>query len=281
MPYFQVHTHGPVTEIVMSPSLAGRPLFPFRAYLVDGLLIDTGPPISRAQMAAFLREHRVEQVVNTHHHEDHAGNNALINAQLGLVPVAHALAVPLLAELPPIQLYRKLTWRSAPPSRVAAVGDTLTTPRYRFEILHTPGHADDHIVLHERNEGWLFTGDLYIADRLKLLRREEDPHVMMTSLERALAADFDRIFCAHRGPVSDGHRAMTRKLDSMAEFGHRVRELHAAGLGAREIMARLMGREDRFMATFSAGDFTRQNLVEAFLPTWPGPAPMPKAGSSR
>ena len=149
MPHFEIRHHGPITEIVMGPTLLGRQIFPFRAYVVDGLLIDTGPPVNQAQMAAFLREHRIEQVVNTHHHEDHAGLNAMINAQLGLTPLAHPLAVPLLADLPPIQLYRQLTWRKAANSRTAPLGEWLETPSYRFRVLHTPGHADDHIVLHE------------------------------------------------------------------------------------------------------------------------------------
>lgn len=280
MPIFEVHQHGPVTEIVMGPTLFGRPVFPFRAYLVDGLLIDTGPPINQAQMAAFLREHRVEQVVNTHHHEDHAGLNAMINQQLGLTPLVHESAVALLADLPPIQRYRQITWRPAANSRTRAIGAVVETNRYRFEVLHTPGHADDHVVLHEPNEGWLFSGDLYIADRLKLLRREEDPHVMLESVALTLEADFDTLFCAHRGIVANGHAAMGRKHANMAAFRDEVRRLHAMGLGPVEILRRLMGREDRVMAWLSEGDFTRLNLVEACLPGWAGPpktSPRPRS----
>jgi glyoxylase-like metal-dependent hydrolase (beta-lactamase superfamily II) len=275
MPFFQVQTHGPITEIVMGPALMGRNVFPFRAYVVDGLLIDTGPPLCRAQMSAFLREHPVSQVVNTHHHEDHAGLNAMINAQLGLTPLAHPLAVPILADLPPIQAYRKLTWRTAANSRTVPIGEVVETPRYRFRVLHTPGHADDHIVLHEPNQGWLFSGDLYIADRLKLLRKEEDPHQLMDSLAHTLTADFGTLYCAHRGPVTDGHAAMRRKHTSMAEFRDQVRDLHQRGLTAPAIVDRLLGREDRWMAFFSEGDFSRRNLVEAHLPGWPGPAKLP------
>lgn len=275
MPHFQVHTHGPVTEIVMGPTVLGKQIFPFRAYLVDGLLIDTGPPINQAEMAAFLREHPVDQVVNTHHHEDHAGLNAMLNTQFGLTPLAHPLAVDLLADLPPIQLYRRATWRSAANSRTAPVGDVVETPRYRFQVLHTPGHTDDHIALYEPNQGWLFSGDLYIADKLKLLRREEDPFKMMDSLALMLRGRFDTVFCAHRGPVSDGHAALARKHAYMATFRDQVRTLHDRGLDETAIVRQLLGREDLLMATVSAGDFTRRNLVKAFLPGWPGARAMP------
>lgn len=280
MPLFEVRHHGPVTEFLMGPTLFGRPLFPFRAYLVDGLLIDTGPPVNRREMARMLAEFPVRQVVNTHHHEDHAGNNALISELMGLTPAVHPIGVPLLQDLPPIQLYRKLTWGESLSAPAAALGEWVTTPRHRFRVVHTPGHAPDHVVLHEPEAGWLFTGDLYIADSQKLLRPEEDPHVWAESLAKALALDFDTVFCAHRGVVSRGHAALARKHAFLGELRERVLALHGQGLGEREIARRLLGRED-FLYYFSSGDFSRRNLVTAFLPHWAGPAPLPSRPAKR
>lgn len=255
----------------MGPTVMGRLAFPFRAYLIDGLLIDTGPPNQAAQMAAVLKEFPITQVVNTHHHEDHAGNNALVQRRLGITPQAHPAAIATLAALPPIQVYRKLTWGVAANSTAQPLGAVVETPRYRFDVLHTPGHADDHVVLYERQEGWLFSGDLFIADKHKLLRPEEDPFVMMSSLEAALSLDFGTIFCAHRGEVEDGRSALARKHVYMAETRDTVLELHQRGLSESEIVRRVFGREDWFMRAFSGGNFSRKNLVEAFLPTWAGP----------
>lgn len=275
MAIFEVRRHGPVTEFLMGPTVFGRPAMPFRCYLVDGLLIDTGPPNQAPDVARLLREFPVRQVVNTHHHEDHAGNNALITATTGITPRAHALAVPLLAALPPIQLYRRLTWGEARDAVARPLGDVLETERYAFRVLHTPGHAPDHVVLVEPSEGWVFSGDLYIHDRLKLLRLEEDPHLLIDSLDRLLGEEVGTIYCAHRGPVGDGRAAIARKAMNLRELRERVRELHAGGLPAAAIVRRLIGREG-FLSYFSAGDFTSRNLVEAFLPDWGGPAPMPR-----
>lgn len=255
----------------MGPTVLGRLAFPFRAYLVDGLLIDTGPPNQRDHMAAVLREYRIDQVVNTHHHEDHAGNNALIQARLGLTPQAHPAALPVLAALPPTQVYRRLTWGVAANSTAQPLGAVVETPRYRFQVHHTPGHADDHVVLFEPNEGWLFGGDLFIADKHKLLRPEEDPHMMIASLETALALDFGTIYCAHRGEVTEGQAALARKHLYMAETRDTVRELHTRGVPESAIIRHVFGREDWFMRAFSLGNFSRKNLVQAFLPTWSGP----------
>lgn len=261
---FELRRHGPITELAMCPTFLGRPMLPFRAYVVDGLLIDTGPPNMARQVLAAARELGVTQVVNTHYHEDHAGNNRVLSEQLGLVPLAHPLAVPLLAALAPIQLYRRLAWGTAADSIVGLLGDRLETPRYTFDVLHTPGHSADHIILHEAEQGWLFTGDLYIADRLKLFRPAESPRQLTASLSRARELAFGSLYCAHRGPVVDGLAALGRKYDYMEEFRMEVAALHQQGLTEREITRRLLGREGA-VAYLSGGDFSRLNLVKSYL----------------
>lgn len=277
MPAPRLRQHGPVTEITLDATWAGRVIYPFRAYFVDGLLIDTGPPCQAAAFEAVMQHLGVEQAVNTHHHEDHAGNNAMLHDRFGVTPWAHAACVPLLEQLPPIQMYRRLTWGASTDAPAKPLGEWLETSRYRFRVLHTPGHSPDHIVLHEPNEGWLFGGDLYIADRLKLLRREEDPHLLLDSVNRTLALDFGTIFCAHRGVVADGHAAMTRKRDFLGEVREQTLALHARGLSERAIARKLLGKSD-FLELISAGDFSRVNMVKAFLPGWRGPAKMPERG---
>jgi glyoxylase-like metal-dependent hydrolase (beta-lactamase superfamily II) len=269
---FEVRRHGPITEFVMGPAPLGRPLLPVRCYLVDGLLIDTGPPSQARDLAHVLREFPVRQVVNTHHHEDHAGNNALITATLGLRPRIHPLGVPLLADVPGMGLYRRVVWGMPPNSAAEPLGDLVETERHRFRVVHTPGHAPDHVVLVEPDEGWTFGGDLYIHDKLKLVRRQEDPLQQLASLERMAAEPVGTLFCAHRGPVADGAAALARKRAHMAETRDAVRALHAAGREPAAIARQLFG-PGRLVSLFSAGDFTSLNLVEALLPGWPGPAP--------
>lgn len=264
----------------MGPTWLGRQIFPVRAYLVDGLLIDAGPPSDRPLLARFLAEKAkdlgIEQVVFTHHHEDHAGNVGLLQQALALTPWAHPEAGRLLKRLPRIPTYRRLVWGSGQDGQTQPLGAVLETPKHRFQVLHTPGHALDHIVLVEPEQGWLFSGDLYVSDQHKLLRPEEDPHQWIDSLGLAAGQDFDTLFCAHRGVVAQGQAALLRKRDRMATLREQVLSLHAKGQSPQAITQALLGREDLLFYA-SLGDFARLNLVKAFLPGWPGATPMPPA----
>lgn len=78
MDRFSIHLErdGPVTSIRMESTLLGIPLFKVYAFFVDPLLIDTGFSNSRTGFLKVCKSlFRVETVVNTHHHEDHTGNN--------------------------------------------------------------------------------------------------------------------------------------------------------------------------------------------------------------
>ena len=64
-----------------------------------------------------------------------------------------------------------------------------------------------------RARGWLFTGDLFLAERLRYLREDEDLEQTIASLRTAVALPLERVFCAHRGPLRDGPAALRRRLD--------------------------------------------------------------------
>src|SRR3990170_379701 len=90
---------GPVTQIAMARAVLGRPLFVACAYYLDGLLVDTGPPITSPELDRLLDEMKGQTVVLSHAHEDHAGGNPSLHAR-GLTPLAHLLAIEALAHPP-------------------------------------------------------------------------------------------------------------------------------------------------------------------------------------
>ena len=65
-----------VVRFRMARELLGKQFYHTAAYWVDGLLIDTGCAHTARQLTSTLKGWRVDQVVNTHSHEDHIGANA-------------------------------------------------------------------------------------------------------------------------------------------------------------------------------------------------------------
>lgn len=60
------------------------------------------------------------------------------------------------------------------------------------------------------NSGMLFSGDLFVTPKTKLVLREESVPVIIDSIKRLLQYDFGEVFCCHAGHVPDG-KDMFRK----------------------------------------------------------------------
>jgi glyoxylase-like metal-dependent hydrolase (beta-lactamase superfamily II) len=118
------------------------------------------------------------------------------------------------------------------------------------------------VCLFEPERGWLFTGDLFLAERLKYLRSDEDLVLLIESLERVVRLPLRAVFCAHRGPLADGPAALRRKAEGLAALRDRVRELLAEGLPEAEIARRAVGPEG-WLTWASFGRFSARNFVRA------------------
>ena len=257
--------YGEVRYFRMARAIFGRAVYWTGVYYVDGLLVDSGPPNLWREVQSLCGELQVRQCVTTHHHEDHSGNHTLLRERIGIIPLAHATGIRLIAqpEQQP-QLYRRVAWGIPAPAESEAVGECLETPHHRFRVLHTPGHSEDHISLYEPNRGWLFSGDLYLAPKLKYLRSDEDIHAMLDSLRRVTALDFDTLFCQHRGRVENGPALLRHKLDFLTGLGERIHELHRQGLPEAQI-ARALPGSDLIWRIWTSGHFSKRNFVRAFL----------------
>jgi glyoxylase-like metal-dependent hydrolase (beta-lactamase superfamily II) len=260
----QVSHHGPVTRLHMARTFLGRPIYPVNAYLVDGLLIDTGCPGTARRLLAWCRTRRVQQVVNTHYHEDHSGGNGPLRRVLGVPVAAPPEALPILAHFPRLPFYRRIVWGQ--PENVVAepLGSVVETEHYRFEVIPTPGHSPDHICLFEPRQGWLFSGDLFIHERIRYIRREEDIGGILRSLREVLAREPRLLFCSHAGVVEDAGEAIRRKIAYLEELSRQARALQQQGLSPEEIARRTLGPETR-MTRLTGGDFSKVNLIRGLL----------------
>ncbi len=264
------YEHGAIVRVEAARTVCGHPLHHVYCFLLDGLLIDTGPPATAAAMARWASSQRIDTVVVTHHHEDHAGGAAQLAGSLAAPILAPPATVSILAAFPRIPLYRRLVWGQPGNATTTPLPELVETKRYRFRVVPTPGHAADHVALFEEKEGWLASGDLYISPRAVYLRQVEDAWTILASLERLRDLKPKLLLCSHAGLVADATRALERKIAYWRGLAAQARRLAASGLRLTSISRQLLGREGA-MTVVSLGDFSKRNLIRSLLQDPQGP----------
>lgn len=266
----QLSRHGEITRYDLARSLPGPWRYRTVAYLVDGMLVDTGCAHTAREFTAALQGKSLHRIVNTHAHEDHIGANGPLQSQHeGLEILAHPLALPVLTD-PRRQLdlhpYRRLIWgwprRST--ARALPSGTGLETDHHTFQVIHTPGHSPDHLCLYEPEQGWLFTGDLYTGGRDRALPVDYDLWQIIDSLKLIANLSAERLFPGSARVRSNPTTALAAKIDYLEEMGARVLELHARGWPVGRIARRLFG-PPQIIELFTLGHFSRRGMVHSYL----------------
>jgi glyoxylase-like metal-dependent hydrolase (beta-lactamase superfamily II) len=157
-----------------------------------------------------------------------------------------------------IRLYRRAVWGTPP----ALVREVVPFSVDGFECIHTPGHSSDHQVVFDRETGTLFSGDLWLGIRARILHASENPRHIVESLRIAAALNPERMFDAHRGPVDNPVRALTAKAEWMANTIGEIERRVAEGWSEREIVKRVLGGEE-LASLISGGEYARANFVRA------------------
>ena len=261
--------YSPIARLDLARTIAGRGRYWTTAYLVDGLLIDSGCAHSASELMAFLRDKSLTQLVNTHTHEDHIGaNGPLQRGRSGLKILAHPLALKVL-ENPRrqhLQPYRRIMWGWPEPSKGVqlADGEVIRTENFNFQVIYTPGHSPDHICLCEPDQGWLFSGDLFVGGKDHALSAEADIWGVIQSLKRVSDLPITWLFPgsarARENPVTE----LQQKFDYLVKMGEQVLEHHRRGWSVDAIVHALCGGP-MFIEVFTLGHFSRKNLVRSYL----------------
>jgi hydroxyacylglutathione hydrolase len=175
-------------------------------WLLDGAvptLVDAGPgrPDHLAAIARLLGDRPLARVIVTHGHRDHAGG---VPALRSVWPSIDACKCALPGES---------GWHAL------REGDRVPAGDRELLVLHTPGHAADHICLWDEPRRHLYAGDMVLAGTTVAISAEGGGSLRayLSSLARLAALEPVRIFPGH-GEVID------RPVEAIAAYLEHRRE---------------------------------------------------------
>ena len=232
-------------------------------FLTDGVLIDTGAKSLEKEFRPFLDQQEIDQVMITHHHEDHTGGAAYLQRQ-GKPIHMHELFIEKCQLKANYPLYRKVFWGSRSPFKAEPMPPTFTSKGATWGTIYTPGHAKDHMSFLNRDTGQLFTGDLYCKDRTKVVLRDESIPTQIDSLQRILLYDFGDVYCNHAGYLPNGRANLQRKLDYLLELQSKRVELHHQGLHPHQINKIIFPKKYPIIR-FSSGEWDSIHMVTSVI----------------
>ncbi len=267
MLFAKQHTYGPVKGFEVGIAPLKKPIKSVYLYHIDSILIDTGPYHLRNKVSSMVCCSDVTSILLTHHHEDHSGNAGLLKELCSATVYLHPYGVSKLSKGFNILPYQHILFGKPPRFLAEICPEIIETENITLNPLHTPGHSKDHTVYHAEKEGWLFSGDLYVGEKIQFFRVDEKIDQQIDSLKKIVELDFDILFCSHRPNMTDGPTRIKRKLDYLVSFHQQVIEFHQKGMGEQEIIKRLRVKNDLPVKLFTMGNACFSHMVRSSLRT--------------
>jgi glyoxylase-like metal-dependent hydrolase (beta-lactamase superfamily II)/predicted DCC family thiol-disulfide oxidoreductase YuxK len=274
----------------------------FTAVLYDGAAVDPGSPKMRRSLARHLRrmKARITRVIATHAHEEHVGNLNWLSDVTGAPIYVSEMTARFLTP------FKKLPWvRTAiigqPPNLkqpYRILGNALDTEHGQLQVIATPGHCDDHVVLYDPKEKVLLAGDAFMGSYFATPNPDVDSRKWLVSLERLLELDIEILVEGHghihtlrtdipdfRGVVirHDPRIAISQKLDYMRWLLEQIETGFQERLPVRVVEASCFpwGKRsswescatDECIRLLSLGHFSRTELIRSFVRSNSDPFP--------
>jgi glyoxylase-like metal-dependent hydrolase (beta-lactamase superfamily II) len=184
-------------------------------------VIDPGPPDDRhlEALLAAVGGRTVSHILVTHTHRDHSPLAR---------PFARAVGdPPILAAQPPERTIHASgdneegEDEAFAPDVVLTDGEVIAGDGWTLETVSTPGHASNHLAFALEGDNALFCGDHVMSWSTTVVAPPDgDMAAYMASLDRVIAAGFDRLWPTHGAQIDDpgpflaAYRAHRRERDA-------------------------------------------------------------------
>jgi hydroxyacylglutathione hydrolase len=127
-----------------------------------GAVVDPGGDVERIQQGIAQSDVRIDKILLTHGHIDHAGGAAELAEILGIPVIGPQRDDDWLLKGLPAQgaQYGLPGVREVMPDRWLEEGDSVEVGDVSFEVLHCPGHTPGHVIFINKKIGFGLVGDV-------------------------------------------------------------------------------------------------------------------------
>ena len=167
----------------------------------------------------------VSLIISTHTHCDHIGGNHAIQQKSGCDIALHKIGKYFIDTRDDWATWWRYYNQEAEffdCARALEDGDMITLGPHEFEVIYTPGHAADGIVLYNRRDKILISSDtLWQTDMAVMTLRVEGSRAlfhMLESLQKIEKLEVQMVYPGHGPPFQDMHKAITRSKKRIENF---------------------------------------------------------------
>lgn len=193
--------------------------------LIDTAYLADFDDTERELVALGIDLSRVRRIICTHSHCDHIGGNRIIQERSGCEISMHKIGKHFIDTRDHWATWWKYFCQEADffdCTTGLEDGDMVLIGPHEFEIIYTPGHASDGIVLYQPKEQILISSDtLWEEDMAVMNIRVEGSRAvfcMMESIERLERLPVKMVYPGHGKPFSDVTGAIDRARKRLTGF---------------------------------------------------------------
>jgi hydroxyacylglutathione hydrolase len=171
-----------------------------------GAIVDPGGDVPNILKAIEQSDVKIEKILMTHGHIDHAGGAAELRDVLGVqIEGPHEDDLFLLNDLPKSGAkYGMVDARIVAPDRWLNEGDEVMVAGLKFSILHAPGHSPGSVVFFNDENRFALMGDVLFQGSVgRTDFAYGNTETLMKSIrEKVLPLGDDVVFLPGHGPAS-------------------------------------------------------------------------------
>jgi hydroxyacylglutathione hydrolase len=233
------------------------------------VLIDTGYSSDFDITQRFIMEMgvnltRTRLIISTHTHSDHIGGNRIIQDSSGCDIALHKFGKYFMDTKDDWATWWKYFSQGADFFNCTMAlddEDLISIGPHEFQVIHTPGHASDGIVLYNRKAKLLISGDALWEDDIPAITMRVEGSTclfdLLHSLEKLESLDVEIVYPGHGRPFADFKKAISKGKRKAKDFLNHKERTGASLLKKLTIYTILMHKQvdeenffDHLMGTY-------------------------------